>query len=155
MTIFIITMGIFSYFSVNDAISYFRYKETDIYRNAYYDAAMAIVADNRNQPCAVWAITSYRPAVSWYTKCNTIQIQNPEYFDQQYKIYTNRNYYSIVLTRTSEEQITLQNAAKYGVDLKEIFRTNTLANEEKGDIIVYRLAKQDFDDTKDNDWINW
>lgn len=129
--------GVNNYAVAHDLIAS---KSTDRYRVGYVAASEAIRNDAKGE-CAIWALTTYRPAVSWYSRCHTFSITTKEKFDTASAAYAQKPLYSIVLTKASEKQITPENAAGYGVTLTELFRTTNLASGARGDIVVYRITK--------------
>ncbi|HEX9722204.1 MAG TPA: glycosyltransferase family 39 protein [Candidatus Paceibacterota bacterium] len=118
--------------------TFFRAKEQDRLRNVYVQASEIIHNDSIQEKsgCAVWAITTYRPAVSWYSECNTLKVADPQTFRKQLPSHQTKTMYSIVRTTSRDPQITPENAENFGVSLTEIFRG---AGE---DVIVYRINYQ-------------
>ena len=137
----IIYSGIISY---NETNSFFRTKEADPYGVAYIEISEAIRKDSATENgCAIWAITTNRPKISWYSKCNTLQIRDMDLFEKDFYINFRKAHYSIVRdTLKKEKQIDQKEAENFGVNLTEIFRTNNLSKIYGGNFIVYRITRK-------------
>lgn len=133
------------YFGVNnyrEANSFFETKEADPYASAYVRASEAIREDSTSKDgCAVWALTSNRPKISWYSRCNTLRIIDVDTFEKDFRTYIRKDHYSVVRSKLKEGQIDQDNAERFGVVLTEIFRTENLSKIYGGDLIVYRITQ--------------
>jgi hypothetical protein len=112
-------------------------KEADVYRMAYLEAADAIRNDSGTKGCSVWAITTYRPALAWYSKCNTYSVTTKARFERDRAFHPEKTHYSIVLTKVSGNQLTTETAPEFGVMLTEVFRSSK--SGYRGDLVVYRI----------------
>ena len=137
----IIYSGIISY---NETNSFFRTKEADPYGVAYIEISEAIRKDSATENgCAIWAITTNRPKISWYSKCNTLQIRDMDLFEKDFYINFRKAHYSIVRdTLKKEKQIDQKEAENFGVNLTEIFGTKNLSKIYGGNFIVYRITRK-------------
>ena len=135
------------YFGVvyyNQTRIFFHSKELDRYRNAYVQTSKFILDRSSSQGgCAIWAVTTYRPAISWYSRCQTFSVTNLSNFERDYLSSSGMVRYSVVLDKVASGQVNKDLSQKWGVNLKEIYRTNNLSHADRGDIIVYELTKQD------------
>jgi hypothetical protein len=129
--------------------SFFKSKEFDPYAAAYVKVAKTIQNDSKNNEngCVIWALTSNRPRMSWYSKCNTSKVTDPIAFEKKFRIYLRKNQYSVVRSKlkendTGEYQLDQNNAEKFGVILTEVFRTKNLSKLYGGDLIVYRIKRK-------------
>lgn len=135
---------------------FFRVKEADPYAIAFVKAAEAIHNDSLGKgDCAIWAGTSNRPRISWYSKCNTFSIIDEQRFEKDFLVHIKKNHYSVVRSKLKEGQISQNEAEKFGIVLTEIFRTDNLSKFYGGDIIVYRIAKKDDEYMQGRDWFIW
>lgn len=112
-------------------------KETDVYRLAYLEAADALKADSGSNGCSLWAITTYRPALAWYSKCNTYSVTTKARFERDRAFNPEKKMYSIVLTKVSGGQLDAEIATEFGASLSEVFRSSN--SGYRGDLIVYRI----------------
>ncbi len=134
--------------------SFFKELESDPYTLAFSEASNAISSDSASMNgCAIWSPV-YRPTLSWYTKCNILPIGDEDRFERDYLVNSGKPYYSVVLTKLQESQISQNEAIKFNVDLTEVFRTNNLSKSSRGDLVVYRITRTD-EIGQGNDWINW
>ncbi|MDO8572394.1 MAG: glycosyltransferase family 39 protein [bacterium] len=141
--------GVNSYQEIN---SFFRTKEMDLYSVAYVKASEAIRYDSTdNNGCAIWAIPTNRPRVSWYSKCNTLKINNAATFKKDFRIHLRKDHYSIVRATLKEPQINQDVAVEFDIILTEIFRTENLSKLYGGDLIVYRVTRKNSDE---EDYLN-
>lgn len=141
--IFLLSMiyvGVNNYHEVN---SFFRIKENDPSKVAYIKISEAIRNDSISKKgCAIWAITTNRPKISWYSKCNTMQVRDITLFEKDFYINFRKDHYSIVREELKgEKQIDQKEAEKFGVRLTEIFRTDNLSRVYGGEFIVYRITR--------------
>ena len=152
-------MGIFLFITLyygvinyHETDSFFRIKEADPYAASYVKVSGVIRDDSlNNDGCAMWAITSNRPRMSWYSKCNTLQIKDMVAFEKDFHINFRKSHYSVVRDKLKEKQINQNEAEKFGVILTEIFRTENLSKFYGGDLIVYRITRNN---STEEDYLN-
>ncbi len=118
-----------------DADSSFKKREVERYHTAYVAAAEAIRNDASGDSCAVWSVL-FRPAISWYSRCDTLEINGVFSFKRDANENSGKSWYSMVFTDTDGKQIDQSQAENFGVKLSEIFREKNLPY---GDLIVYRI----------------
>lgn len=143
MGIFLLSIIYFGVISYKQANSFFRTKEVDPHGIAYAEISKVIHNDSAGtKGCAIWAITTNRPKISWYSKCNTLQIRDITLFEKDFYINFRKDHYSIVREKLKgEKQIDQEEAKKFGVKLTEIFRTDNLSRVYGGEFIVYRITR--------------
>ena len=118
-------------------------KKADVHWEEYVHAYRNI-QDDASEPggCAVWA-ADFRPQVSWYTKCSVFSVTDRTNTQKQLNDGSQKNYYSIVLTKSQNNQIKPETAEQYGVLLQEIYRSEENSSHlGRGQIIVYRINYQ-------------
>ena len=131
--------GISNYQIVNHA---FDLREANVSRNVYMEASEVIAHDNSsNMECIVWS-NSFRPQISWYSGCYTLDVNDVATFNRDYLIHLRRDHYSVVLTKASGPNIDAERASEYGVKLSEIFRKDVSA-ASLGELVVYKIEKTD------------
>lgn len=123
-----------------DADNFFKGREENLSRNAYVEASEVIRKDNpTNKKCAVWAST-FRPEISWYSKCNTLDIKDAPTFQRDFLKHYRKSHYSITFTNLKNQQVSEENAKEYGVFLTEIYRSKRLSHV-LGELVVYRIGE--------------
>lgn len=150
MGIFLLITLYYGIASYNETDSFFKRREVDKYHAAYVKASEIIFNDSfGNNGCVVWSVL-FRPAISWYSRCNTLEINNVARFEKDFLIHFKKTHYSIVFTKLKEPQINQDKAENFGVILTEIFHTKNLA-PDIGELIVYRITRKD---TREEDYLN-
>ncbi len=107
-------------------------------RMAYVKVASVIKNDmsiNGGSECVLWA-TSFRPELSWYSGCYTLNVKDKDVFKRDFLINFRRFKYSIVFSKLSG-QLNKKLADEYGVSLEEIFRIK--ASNSLGNLILYKI----------------
>ncbi|MFZ2886239.1 MAG: glycosyltransferase family 39 protein [Minisyncoccia bacterium] len=115
-------------------------KQNDRYRLAYIKASNAIRADVGTDSCTLFAIGTYSPSLSWYSRCAIHLVSSRPAFERDFAEAEGTKRYSIILTKIVEPQVTPQRADEFGVALEEMFRESSLG--ARGDLVVYRLQKK-------------
>lgn len=138
---FIVLSGYFGLSNYQTVSHFFERREASVSRNVYVEASEMITKDNTsNMECAVWS-NSFRPQISWYSGCYTLDVKDSTTFNRDYLIHLRRDHYSLVLTKDNDIKIDNEKATEFGVKLTEIFRKRVSAT--LGEMIVYKIEKTD------------
>lgn len=122
---------------------FFDRRSVDYYNASYVEASKIILEDSRvlsGGSCVVWSVL-FRPAVSWYSRCNTAEINTQSSFKKLVVENPGKSYYSIFFTKLTDLQIDVERARSYGFIPVEIFRSKTLS-DSIGQLVVYRLDSE-------------